>query len=125
MVFVHHEPPYLCIQVCHQQHAKIDMNPSNDISIRKFCDVDRVAFILLNALQAPLGLFPRDRVTQLMTEYSDTPGILWTCKAYSSLAVIAGFSHHSPALSVLLGFSVADAPHARYPYLPYSDTCRP
>jgi len=125
MVFVHHKPPYLCLQVCQQQQAKIDMNPSNDASIRKFCDVDCVAFILLNALQTPLGLLLGDRVTQLVAECSDTPGILWTRKSHGSLATITDFSRHGLAPSVLLQFSVADALHVRYPYLPYSDTCSP
>lgn len=125
MVFVHHKPPYLCMQVCQQQHAKIDMNPSNDASIRKFCDVDCVAFILLNTLQTPLGPFPGDRVTQLVAECSDTPGIPWTRKSHENLATITGFSRHGLAPSVPLRFSVADALHVRYLYLPYSDTCSP
>jgi hypothetical protein len=124
MVFVYHEPSYLCLQVCQQQQAKIYVNPSNNASIHKFCDVDCVAFILLNALQTPLGLFLGDGVTQLVAECSDTPGIPWTRKSHSSLAV-TGFSRHGIAPSVPLQSSATDISHVRYPYLPYSDTCSP
>lgn len=62
MAFVCNKSSDFCEPIRYHQFSNMDMNPANHMSVRQFCNINGVLFILLNLVETSLHLFPRCRV---------------------------------------------------------------